>query len=233
MNVNKMSFAKAREHLLYAFDDKMISEEEFLLLYDANKSTNLDLPYEQYVRFELDEMEDDECLAEFRVRKRDLPLLADALGIPDVFICEQRSVVGGMEALCMLLKRLTYPCRYSDMMQRFGQRQVPVLCMATNCALDYIYDEHHQKITEWNDDILNPAALQTYADCIHQMGAPLNNCFGFIDGTVRPIARPGTNQRILYNRHKRVHSLKFQAIAIPNGLIANLYGPVGKSQFRK
>ena len=85
-----------------------------------------------------------------------------------------------------------------------------------------------KKITEWNNSILNPVALQTYADCIQQMGAPLDNCFGFIDGTVRPIARPGLNQRVLYNGHKRVHSLKFQAVAIPNGLIANLHGPVGK-----
>ena len=26
----------------------------------------------------------------------------------------------------------------------------------------------------------------------------------------------------------RVHALKFQSIALPNGLIANMYGPVGK-----
>ncbi|KAL1279362.1 hypothetical protein QQF64_026035 [Cirrhinus molitorella] len=170
-------------------------------------------------------MEQDECINEFRVRKCDIPILADVLRIPNEIICDQRSVVGGVEALCMLLKRLTYPCRYSDMMQRFGHRQVPVLCMATNSMLDYIYDVHHQRITQWNDNILNPAALETYADYIHQKGAPLENCFGFIDGTVRPIARPGITQRILYNGHKRIHSLKYQAVAIPNGLIAHLYGP--------
>ena len=43
-------------------------------------------------------------------------------------------------------------------------------------------------------------------------------CFGFIDGTVRPISRPGQHQRIVYNGHKRVHSLKFQSVALPNGL---------------
>lgn len=130
----------------------------------------------------------------------------------------------------MLLKRLAYPCRYSDMMQRFGHRQVPVLCMATNSVLDYIYSAHHHRITQWNVNILNPVALRNYADCILQMGAPLDNCFGFIDGTVRPIARPGVTQRILYNGHKRIHSLKYQAVAIPNGLIAHLYGPVGMSE---
>ena len=28
------------------------------------------------------------------------------------------------------------------------------------------------------------------------------------------------------NGHKRVHAIKFQVIATPNGLVANLYGPV-------
>jgi len=70
--------------------------------------------------------------------------------------------------------------------------------------------------------------LQEYADVIHAKGAPLNDCFGFIDGTVRPISRPGQHQRIVYNGHRRVHSLKFQSVALPNGLIGNMYGPVSK-----
>ena len=109
-----MSLEKAREQLLLAFDDKLISEEEFVLLYDLNSSRNLDLPYEQYSHFDLDDMENDECLSEFRAKKHDLPLLAEVLQIPPVFICDQSSVVGGMEGLCMLLKKAAYPCRYSD-----------------------------------------------------------------------------------------------------------------------
>ena len=31
---------------------------------------------------------------------------------------------------------------------------------------------------------------QAFADAIHHKGAPLQQCIGFIDGTVRPIARP-------------------------------------------
>ena len=50
-----------------------------------------------------------------------------------------------------------------------------------------------------------------------------------MDGTVRPIARPGEHQRVLYNGHKRVHALKFQSVVAPNGMIANLYGPVGET----
>ena len=35
----------------------------------------------------------------------------------------------------------------------------------------------------------------------------------------------GVSQRILYNGHKRVHSIKFQSVVIPNGLISNVFGP--------
>ena len=33
-------------------------------------------------------------------------------------------------------------------------------------------------------------------------------------------------ERVVYNGHKRVHGLKFQSVALPNGLIGKLYGPV-------
>ena len=56
-------------------------------------------------------------------------------------------------------------------------------------------------------------------------GAPLQNCFGFVDGTLCKLAKPKNNQRVLYNGHKRVPAIKFQSVVTPNGLIANLAGP--------
>ena len=58
-------------------------------------------------------------------------------------------------------------------------------------------------------------------------GAALDNCFGFVDGTVRPISKPGEQQGIVYDGHKKVHALKFQPVAVPNGLISNMDSPVG------
>ncbi|KAK3740592.1 hypothetical protein QZH41_001065 [Actinostola sp. cb2023] len=195
---------KTREVLVDCYMTDIISDEEFVLLYDASYSKNLELPYDDYGRFDLEEMADSECIAEFR-----------------------GSVSEGMEGLCMLLRRLSYPCRYSDMIPRFA-RPTPVLSMVTNKALDFIYDEHSHRIMDWNHDILDPAHLQTYANAVYAKGAALDNCFGFIDGTVRPIARPDVHQRLVYNGHKRVHALKFQSLALPNGIIGNMYGPVGK-----
>ena len=100
--------------------------------------------------------------------------------------------------------------------------------MITNQMLGFIYNVHGHKVLNWNHDLLSPANLQMYVDAVTAKGAPLDNCFGFIDETIRAIARPEQHQRILYNGHKRVHALKFQSIALPNGLIGNLYGPVGK-----
>ena len=222
-----MSFHELQELLLLSHDDGVIDDEELLLLYEEFLPKNPDFSYENYGRLDLQDMNDSECLAEFRVKKRDLPLLAEALQIPDSFTCYQRSVVSGMEGLCILLRRLAYPCRYSDIIPRFGL-PAPVLSMVCNDVLDFVYDTHSHRITQWNPTILSPADLQIYRDSIAAKGAALQNCFGFIDGTVRPICRPSEQQRILYNGHKRLHGLKFQSVALPNGLIGNMYGPVGE-----
>ena len=91
----------------------------------------------------------------------------------------------------------------------------------------WIFDHHHVKITEWNDQLLSRDKLQVHTDAVAEKGAALSNCFGFVDGTVRPICRPGKDQKIVYNGHKRVHALKFQSVSLPNGLVAHLSGPVG------
>ena len=47
------TFRKVRELLLTSFDDGDISEDEFLLLYDVNRSQNPDFPYQNYEHFDL------------------------------------------------------------------------------------------------------------------------------------------------------------------------------------
>ena len=198
-----------------------------LLLYDLNSSTNLELPYDSYNHFNLDVLENDECLSEFRFQKRDFTLLVEVMQIPDVITCYQRSVCSGLEALCIVLKRLAYPCHYANMIPRLA-RPVPMLCMINNLMMDLIYQMHGHRILQWNNALLNPRALQEYATSITAQGSPLDNCFGFIDGTVRLISKPGQTQHIVYNGHKRGHAIKFQSIVLPKGMIDNMFGPVGK-----
>ena len=218
---------ETRDLLLVSCVKGIINANEFAILLDVNMSKNPLFPYDNYEELSLDNFSEEECIAGFRVEKNDLPVLADSPGIPPVFRYSQRSVFAGMEGLCMLLKRLAYPCSYSDMIPRFG-RPVPEMSMMTSVVLDWIYNEHGPHLTDFNQPFLPRASLRTYADAIHQKGTALNNCWGLVDGTVRPICRPLQNQRIVYNGHKRVHALKFQSIVTSNGLIANLYGPLGE-----
>lgn len=49
--------------------------------------------------------------------------LHQALAIPEKYVCSQGTVATGMEALMILLRRLAYPNRLSDLVQLFGRRK--------------------------------------------------------------------------------------------------------------
>ena len=147
-HVDMSSLKDARDMALICHIQGLITDEELLLLLEENTSRNPDFSYDAYDRFDLENMEEAECKSEFRVEKRDIPLLAEALGLPDTFTCPQRSVADGIEGLCMVLKRTSFPCRYSDMIYRFG-RPLPVLSMVTNQVVDYIYQAYGHRLTQW------------------------------------------------------------------------------------
>ena len=117
--------------------------------------------------------------------------------------------VGSIPALCIYLKRFTYPCRYEDMVSHFA-RPVLELCIITNHMIDWVYNRWHHLLSRYNLDLLYPGK----SDAICRSGTALENCWGVIDGTMRSVGRPGENQRAIYSGHKRVHSIKFQSVAL-------------------
>ena len=218
-------FRENRIAILEAYGSNLLDDEEFLLLYDINTSKSMDLPYWEYDNFDLDNLSDDECQAEFRFLKNDMYTLYDTLAIPEELKCYNGFKVYGIVALCLLLKCFAYPCRYLDILPRFAL-PVPQLSMISNLMMNFMYDTWGHLLTSFNQEWLSPANLQNFCGVIHQKGAPLQNCWEFVHGTVRRVCRPGRNQRVLYNGHKKVHALKFQSVATPKGLVANLFGPV-------
>ena len=131
----------------------------------------------------------------------------------------------GVEALCAVLKRFAYPCRFIDMIQIFA-RPIPQLSIICNQMTNLIYENWDHLLSNLNQPLLSPQYLKGFCNTIHQKGAALNNCWGFVNGTVRTISRLNESQKILYNGHKKVHAIKIQSVVAPNGLVANLYGPV-------
>ena len=159
------SFRDIHNLIIKSFDDDNISEDEFLLVYDANTSKNPDFPYDCYGSFNLNEMDDNECLAEFRFHKNDVPILLEALQLPQSFTCHQGTICDGIEALCITLRRFPYPCRYSDLIPPFC-RPVPELSMISNLVMDTIYQEYNHRLTRWNNTLLNSPLLESYARAI-------------------------------------------------------------------
>ena len=71
------TFRVTRNALLLAHDQNLINdEEEFILLYDINASSNLEFPYWKYPSFNLENISDADCVAEFRFLKSDVYKLA-------------------------------------------------------------------------------------------------------------------------------------------------------------
>ena len=170
-------------------------------------------------------MDEAQCKREFCFLHSHIYNLKNVLNIPEKIVTCQRKVSSGVDALCILLKRLAFPCRYTNMVLTFGRNETK-LCLIYNHILDYICTQHHHRLQPWNQHFLQSAILQEYA-VMHEKGAPLvENCFSFIDGTVIEICRlKPIYQRIVYSGHKRVHSIKFQSLALPNSMIGNLSGP--------
>lgn len=180
----------------------------------------------QKAKFCFKSLTDEYCLHMFRFNKCDIPILQVALKIPPYFILEKGSAsaeISGIEALCILL-RLAYPNRLSDLYDLFNRCESSI-SEIFNYTLNHVYINFNILLISLDQEWLNLTQLVTYNEVIVKKGSPLMNCIGFIDGTIRGMCRPIEEQEEFYNKHKRIHSIKYQAITLPNGLIANLSGP--------
>ena len=59
--------------------------------------------------------------------------------------------------------------------------------MVVNEMISLIFARHGHLLTDFNKPWLSPANLETFAGAVYRKGAALENCWGFVDGTVRPV----------------------------------------------
>ncbi|KXS09095.1 hypothetical protein M427DRAFT_105993, partial [Gonapodya prolifera JEL478] len=84
--------------------------------------------------------------------------------------------------------------------------------------------EEFWELLKWDVQRLTQGKLTTFCHAIMGAGSPLDNVFGFVDGTVKEITWPELNQRLYYNGHKWMHGLKYTSIIFPDGIMC-LTGP--------
>ena len=214
-------YRDVRNLLLICFDQNMIDDKEFLLLWHLNSSRNRSR--RRYEPFDLEELSDDECKVEFRFSKTDIYILKDVLNIPDEVVCGGRLIVSGTEALCILLKRVTHPVKFDKMVASFG-RPTTQLRKIASAITNIVYNKHRHRLSSLQQNWLSSVNLARYAEAIHAAGSPLDNCWGFVNGSL--IQDADTPKGRIYNGSNRISAIKFQSVVAPNGLIAHLYGPV-------
>ncbi|KAK3105969.1 hypothetical protein FSP39_009829 [Pinctada imbricata] len=196
------------------------NDDELLLLLNTEEREKSVLH-----KVNIDALNDEQFRSMFRFQREDMTRLSCALRLPTKVVCENRTVCSGIQGLCILIRRLAYPSRLEDLSHVFGRSKAE-LSYICNTVLNLIDSEHGHLLENLNQSWLAHNQLDEMVDSVRRCDAPLSNCWGFIDGTVRPICRPQENQRLVFNGHKRIHGLKFQSIVTPNGMIAHLFGPI-------
>ena len=107
-------------------------------------------------------------------------------------------------------------------MPLFGRHQTE-LSVIVNVMLNEVFKQHRHRITDIQQDWIQH---EEYAKAIHAKGAALKNCWGFLDGMQGRMCHPHIGQQSVFNGHKCIHSLKYQALMCPNGMLAHFYGPI-------
>ena len=193
------------------FDDEELAETE------ATEPVHY-----KYDRFDRNAVLDEKFKLHFRFEKEHILELKKGLGLHDFYRSESNLTWSGEEGLCILLRRFTYPNRLCDLVPFFGRHQTE-LSLIINVMLNEVYKKNKHRVTDITQHWMNH---EDYAHAIHARGAALDNCWGFLDGTQGRMCRPCIGQQSVFNGHKRIHSLKYQALMCPDGMMPHFYGPI-------
>ena len=151
---------------------------------------------------------------------------------------QKYTVVSGQICLLMVLFRFAFPTTMNKLECVFGY-PYSTCSKIVNYGLSLLYAKFGGRLERFDVDLVL-ARLHEYQDAIRvKSNGAVHTCFGFIDGTLHQICRPSMTrrripgirnrnniQRAAYSGHKRHHGLKFQSVVLPDGMIAQMFGPV-------
>ncbi|KAL3184960.1 hypothetical protein MRX96_030849 [Rhipicephalus microplus] len=134
---------------------------------------------------DIDAIDETTFYRNFRFHKGDLDDLIVGLLIPGEVVSAQRVRVSDREALCMTLRRLAYPNRLCDLETIFNRHSSVISSVVSKVMSHIEYYFGHLLADLTVHGWMNLQNLQLFSQAVHQKGAPLKNCWGFIDGTAR------------------------------------------------
>ena len=117
------------------------------------------------------------------------------------------------EALVLVLIRLSIPRRLVDL-SRLLRRSAIWLSAIYNTTVLHLWRRWSRRLA-WNPALLERRRLLRYARHVESAGGgPLY--WGFVDGTARRTCRPGRQQAVAHNGHKKVHCFRFSCVVTPD-----------------
>lgn len=174
-------------------------------------------------------LSDSLCLSLFRFRRKDIQRMVRVCYAHggSTLTTRNRYRTTSLLSFCVVLRRLGTPFRWTDVETFFGKHASQLSEIYWE-ALEQFYDNYGHLLSGDITLAFITRKAADYANSIHLKTNALENCIGFIDGTVLKIARPSGHgeQNVVYNGHKRAHSLKFQAVTTPDGMFLHIHGPL-------
>ncbi|KIJ41768.1 hypothetical protein M422DRAFT_171917, partial [Sphaerobolus stellatus SS14] len=173
--------------------------------------------------FRVEEMNKQDCLWAFRFTSDELLKLCEVLQIPDPFKTARGHRFSVLEALCMLCARFRHADDQYTLSTQYMCSQA-ALSEVTNKLSNWL-DERWDHLRDWDESFLmHFSKLREYMNMFKKFGVPSSSVCGCIDCTIKQTCKPTWFQELAYTGYKKYHGMKFQAITIPNGLIAHLVG---------
>lgn len=177
-----------------------------------------------------------------------------ALHFPKGFIAlNNKTIFTGEEVFLFGLHRLSRPTRLEELANDVFGRDYTQLSRAFHWFLSHLWGHFSflllDNLDYWSTTF-SDCANSIYKRLLANGMSPLamdseHNYFavaGFIDGTIQPCVRPGGGpvgkggknanrhdsliQRAFYTGWKKLHGLKWQGVTLPNGIIADFWGPI-------
>lgn len=150
--------------------------------------------------------------------------LTEQLQLPPIHITKTCNVVPALEGLALLCAHFQSSGNMYDLTEKYNHLQGAILQIVNNVSA--IIDRQWSKqLLNFNMNLINCENLAQWVAAVHCAGALLPTIWGFIDCMVCRICQPMYRQRMAYNSYKKYHTLKYQAVVVPCGLIAHLFGP--------
>ena len=188
-----------------------------------------------------------ECRDKLRFAQLDLQRLFRALNFPRNLRGKHGHIYEGEELFLLLLRKYTHDETFVSLESEFG-RSNEQLCegfAAVKLYINYAYGHlvnglqpappswsHPTGLLRWESQVAEWHRGVLHAVRVSQLPAVFGHVCCFLDGTFRPMSRPGSTgpiwdiQRVFYTRYKKGHGLTWQILSAPNGMIIDIFGPV-------